>query len=139
MSQTITVHLSDDLYNQVKQMAELSHQPAEAVIIRSLTHTLPPLLEDIPAHYQPDVCPLLQMNDAELQHESQRTFQPERWTEYETLLDKKKTGKMTDEDEIRLDMLRREADVLMFRRSYASVLLRRRGYRISLQELASSR
>ncbi len=139
MSQAITVRLSDDLYEQVKQMAELSHQPTEVVIIQSLNHTLPPLFEDIPARYQQDVCPLLQMNDAELQHESQRTFQPERWIEYETLLDKKKMSKLTDEDEMRLDMLRREADVLMFRRSYASVLLKRRGYRIPLQEQAASR
>ena len=138
MSQTITIYLSDTLYQQVKQTAELSHQPTEVIIIQSLTHTLPPLLEDIPVQYQPEVYPLLHMNDAELHRERQRTFPPEQWAKYEMLLDKKKTSPLTDEEERRLVMLRHEADVLMFRRSYAAVLLKRRGYRLpSLQELTS--
>ncbi|MCP4398854.1 MAG: hypothetical protein GY801_16340 [bacterium] len=62
-----------------------------------------------------------------------------RWTEYETLLDKEKTSRLTAEEERRLATLRGEADVLMFRRSYAAVLLKRRGYHLpTLQELLSS-
>ncbi|MCP4351732.1 MAG: hypothetical protein GY795_40225 [Desulfobacterales bacterium] len=128
MSQNITISLSDSLYRQVRQISELSRQPTEAIIIQSLTHALPSLLEDIPIQYQADVYPLLQMNDAELQCESRRIFPQEQWLEYEALLDKKKTGKLTDQEEICLDRLRHEADVLMFRRSYAAVLLKRRCY-----------
>lgn len=139
MSQTITIHLSENLYQHVKQAAELSHQATEAIIIQSLRHTLPPLLEDIPEQYQPDVYPLLQMNDVELRQESQRVFPTRRWTEYETLLDKKKTSTLTNEEEKRLATLRREADVFTFRRSYAAVLLKRQGYCLpTLQELRSS-
>ena len=139
MSQTITINLSDTLYKQLKRAAELSRQPTEAIIIQSLTHTLPALLEEIPAQYQPDVYPLLQMSDADLQQEANRTFPLDRWAEYEALLDKKKTGLLTTDEETRLDALRREADVLMFRRGYAAVLLKRRGYRLpTLRELAQS-
>ncbi len=128
MSQNITISLSDSLYQQVKQVSELSRQPAEAIITQSLAHALPPLLEDIPIQCQADVYPLLQMNDTELQCESRRVFPQQRWLEYEALLDRKKTGKLTDQEEICLDRLRYEADVLMFRRSYAAVLLKRHGY-----------
>ena len=83
MSQTITINLSDTLYKQLKRAAELSRQPTEAIVIQSLTHTLPALLEAIPIQYQPDVYPLLQMSDADLQREANRTFPPERWAEYE--------------------------------------------------------
>ncbi|MCP4398522.1 MAG: hypothetical protein GY801_14650 [bacterium] len=139
MSQTITIHLSENLYHHVKQAAELSHQATEAIIIQSLRHTLPPLLEDIPEQYQPDVYPLLHMNDVELQQECRHSFPPKRWTDYETLLDKKKTSPLTAEEERRLATLHREADVFMFRRSYAAVLLKRRGYHLpTLQELLSS-
>ncbi len=72
------------------------------------------------------------MNDADLRQEMSRAFPPERWVEYETLLDKKKTGALTSTEEQRLDTLRREADILMFRRGYAAVLLKRRGYPFAL-------
>ena len=140
MTQTITLSLSDTLYRQLRRAAELFQQPAEAIIIQSLTHTLPPLLEEIPSQYQPDVYPLLQMSDAELQQEAYRTFPSARWTEYETLLDQKKTRPLTAEEGKRLNSLRREADTLMFRRGYAAVLLKRRGYcPPTLQELAQPR
>ena len=140
MFRTITVSLSDTLYRQLKRAAELSRQPAESIIIQSLTHSLPPLLEDIPEQYQLDVYPLLQMDDVELQREADRTFPADRWAEYEALLDKKKTAPLTVEEQAHLDTLRREADVLTFRRGYAAVLLKRRGYHLpTLQELERSR
>jgi len=140
MPQTITINLSDTLYKQLKRAAQLSRQPTETIIIQSLTHTLPPLLEEIPTRYQLDVYPLLQMSDADLQREANRTFSSQHWAEYETLLERKKARPLTPEEEMRLDTLRREADVLMFRRGYAAVLLKRRGYRLpTLSELAQAR
>ena len=61
MSQTLTIHLPDTLFGQLKRAAELSRQPTETIIVHSLAHSLPPLLEEIPFQYQPDVFPLLQM------------------------------------------------------------------------------
>jgi hypothetical protein len=79
------------------------------------------------------------MDDANLQREMSRTFPPEHWVEYEALLERKKTGALTNEEQERLDTLRREADVLTFRRGYAAVLLKRRGYHLpTLQELEQS-
>ena len=140
MPQTITINLTDTLYKQLKRAAQLSRQPTETIIIQSLTHTLPPLLEEIPARYQLDVYPLLQMSDADLQREANRTFSSQRWAEYEALLERKKTRPLKPDEEMHLDTLRREADVLMFRRGYAAVLLKRHGYRLpTLHELAQSR
>ena len=139
MSQTITINLSDTLYEQLKRAAELSRQPTETIVIQSLTHTLPSLLEEIPAQYQPDVYPLLQMGDAELQREAKSTFPPKRWAEYEALLEENKARPLTPGEKTRLDALRREADVLMFRRGYAAVLLKRRGYRLpTLREIEAN-
>ncbi len=139
MSQTLTINLPDSLFSQLKRAAELSRQPTETIIVQSLAHSLPPLLEEIPYQYQPDVFPLLHMKDADLQREMGRVFPPERWAEYEALLDKKKTGALSDAEEEFLAVLRREADVLTFRRGYAAVLLKRRGYPLpTLQELERS-
>ncbi len=140
MPRTITINLSDTLYGRLKRAVELMRQPTEAVIAQSLVHSLPPLLEEVPPRYQPDVYPLLQMSDAELQKEAKSAFPAKRWAEYEALLDKKKTTRLTAKEQKHLDTLRREADVLMFRRGYAAVLLKRHGYRLpTLQELERSR
>ncbi len=139
MSQTINIHLPEPLYSQLKRAAELSRQPTDAIIAQSLAHSLHPLFEEIPAQYQADVFPLLQMSDAELKREMSRVFPPKDWAEYESLLDKKQTSALTIAEQKRLDALRREADVLTFRKGYAAVLLKRRGYRLpSTEELGKS-
>jgi hypothetical protein len=110
----------------------------DTIVAQSLSHSISPLLEDIPAEYQADVYPLLEMDEAALQTEVRRIFPTEHWEEYETLLEKKKAGGLTATEQASLDVLRREADILMFRKAYAAVLLKRRGYHPpSLRELPS--
>jgi multidrug efflux pump subunit AcrA (membrane-fusion protein) len=139
MTQTIEIRLPDELYEQLQRAAELSRQPTETIVAQSLAHSLPPLLEEIPVQYQPDVYPLLAMADTELQKEMERTFPAEQWAEYEELLEQKKSAPLSVEEQARLDSLRRQADALMFRRGYAAILLKRRGYPLpSLQELYHS-
>ncbi|HNX39138.1 MAG TPA: YkgJ family cysteine cluster protein [Methanothrix sp.] len=119
-----------------RQSGALSDEDA---IGDSLVHSLPSWLDEIPIQYRPDVSPLLYMNDDDLQREMNRTFPSESWMEYESLLERKKSGELTSSEKVRLDMLRREADVLTFRRGYATVLLKRRGCRLpSLKELERS-
>jgi len=132
----MTIQLPEKVYQQVTQAARLSQQSAELIILRSLNYTLPPLLDEIPVQYQPDVFPLLSMDDHTLQEEAQRTFPADQWHIYETLLAQKKSAPLTKEDEQLFAQLRHEADVVMFRRSYAAVLLKRRGHALpTLQEL----
>lgn len=139
MTQTLTIKLSETTYSQLRQAAELAHQPVDVIIEQSLSHSLPPLLKEIPPAYQPDVYPLLFMSEADLVQESQRRFPAERWAEYEALLDKKKMSSLSETEQARLNTLRREADVLTFRKGYAAILLQRRGYRLpTLAELSQA-
>lgn len=133
MSHAITINVSDTLYEQLRQAASLFHRPTESIIVESLRHTLPPLFEEIPPEYQDQVFPLLYMSDRELQHEAEQEFSPERWQTYEVLLERKKNGTLAPDEETTLSALRYEADSLTFRRSYAVVLLKRRGYRVPLR------
>ena len=43
-------------------------------------------------------------------------------------MNKKKEGPLTEKEHAQLDTLRREADTLMFRKAYAAVLLKHRGF-----------
>jgi hypothetical protein len=130
MTRAITIKLSERTYEQLKRTAEISERPMEEIVEQSLSHSLPPLLEDVPAEYQRDVYPLLQMDREALQREVARVFDRELWATYEGLLEKKKTEGLTEEEAARLEQLRREADVLMLRKGYAAVLLKRRGYQV---------
>ncbi|MBI3913365.1 MAG: hypothetical protein HY327_04160 [Chloroflexi bacterium] len=137
MSQSITIRLSETAYSQLHRAAELAHQSVDMIVEQSLAHSLPALVEEIPLAYQPDVYPLLQMSDAELTEEAHRRFPVDRWTEYQALLAKKKELSLTTPEQDRLAALRRESDVLSFRKGYAAVLLKRRGYRLpTLAELS---
>ena len=128
MTQTLTIELPKPLYKQLRRAAELAHESVVAVIQQSLTYSLPPLLEDIPSEYQADVYPLLRMDIENLQEEVQSVFPTERWRVYESLLNKKKQFPLTETEQVELDELQREADILMFRKGYAAVLLKRQGY-----------
>lgn len=127
MTHTVVLNLSDKLYQQLRQAAELAQQPVEIIVEQSLSHSLPPLLEDIPAEYQLDVYPLLQMGATQLRNEVDRVLPARRWQQYESLLAAKRERPLQPEEENLLTVLRREADVLMLRKSYAAVLLKRRG------------
>lgn len=130
MAYEIMIELSEKTYGQLKQVARVSQQPIDVIIEHSLSQSIPPLLEKIPPAYQADVYPLLQMSQAELQTEAKRRFPAQLWTQYESLLEHKRQRKLTEEEEAQLDKLRREADVLMFRKGYAAVLLKRRGWSV---------
>ncbi len=130
MSYSVTINVTDTLWRKLRQAASLFRQPEETIILDSLRHALPPLLEDIPPEYQHDVFPLLAMNDQELLQESQRKFSHERWQTYESLLERKKRGHLSPDEDDTLRGFRREADILTLRRSYAAVLLKRRGYQL---------
>lgn len=132
MSQAITINVSDALYQQLSRAAALFRQPVEVIVLDSLRHTLPPLFEDVPADYQDDVFPLLAMNDQQLLQESRRVFPQADWQRYESLLDNIRQGALSADEQQALQNLKREADVLTLRRSYAAVLLKRRGYKIPL-------
>jgi hypothetical protein len=128
--QAVTIKLPNDIYEQLKRTAELTSQPLDTVIAQSLSHSLSPLLEEIPATYQPDVFPLLEMSDKALQQEVENTFPVDDWVEYESLLQHKKERSLTEREQTRLNDLRYQADLLTFRKAYAAVLLKRRGHRI---------
>ena len=87
MAQAITIHIPDTLYDQLRRTAELSQRSIDTIIVHSLSHSITPLLEDIPAEYQADVYPLLEMNEMALQAEVRRIFPTDRWSIYEALLE----------------------------------------------------
>lgn len=140
MTHSITIELSDTLFRHLQRASELSQQPIQTIVSQSLAQNIAPLLEDIPEEYQRDVLPLLEMSESELFQEANATFPQALWTVYERLLAKKKEQVLATNECTQLDALRRQADVHMFRKGYAALLLKRRGHQPpTIAELPSPR
>lgn len=135
MTYSIMVELSDTLFHQLKRASELTQQPMQKLVSQSLAQNITPLLEDIPEEYQRDVISLLEMSEADLYQEAYATFPQTQWVTYEQLLAKQKEQSLSTDERQQLDTLRRQADVLMLRKGYAALLLKRRGYQPPPQDL----
>ncbi len=137
MSHRVTIQLSETTFKQLKRAAELAQKSLDVIVESSLAHVLAPLLEDIPAEYQADVYPLLEMNETELRREVFQRFPAKQWAEYENLLEAQCMRALTRSEETRFEQLKHQANLLSFRKSYAAVLLKQQGYPVpTLQEHA---
>lgn len=135
MSHTLTVQISETTFEQLERAAALAKKSVNVIVESSLTHILAPLVQDIPVEYQPDVYPLLEMNESDLRREVFQRFSEEQSNEYEQLLEEKRERALTQSEQTRFDELKRQANVIMLRKGYAAVLLKQRGYVVpSLQE-----
>lgn len=138
MPHSITVELSDTQFQQLQRASELTQQPIQSLVSQSITQNIISFLEDIPAESQRDVLPLLQMTEAELYQAVEATFPTSKWDAYEQLLTKQKEQTLSVDEQQKLDLLRYQADILMLRKGYAALLLKRRGQQLpSTQELPS--
>ena len=135
-SQTITLYLPDHLYRRLREAANASQQPLDHVVLQSIRVGLPPSLDRVPERFRVDLQTLDRLSDEMLWQMARSDLEDDKASLYETLLERNWRGKLSQEDQARLDTLREEADLLMLRRSYAYALLKWRGHHIpTLSEL----
>jgi hypothetical protein len=104
----------------------------------SIRAGLPPGMEHVPEQFQADLQTLHSLSDELLWRVTRSELESEKVALYEELLEKNQRGALSEADQAQLDTLRREADLLTLRRSYAYALLKWRGHRIpTLAELQS--
>ena len=137
--QAVHLHVPAHLYRRLAEAADAAQQPLEQVTLQSIRAGLPPGMERVPEQFRADLRTLHGLSDELLWRVARSELENDRVTLYETLLEKNQRGMWSEADQTRLDTLRREADLLMLRRSYAYALLKWRGHRIpTLAELQVS-
>ena len=129
-TQAMTIDLPSHLYRQLNKMAETSQRPLQEVVIQSLKTGTPPNLEHVPVRFQVDLQLLTRMDDALLWQITKTDLSEDHIELYESLLYKNQDARLSSTEQKRLERLREESDVLMFRRAYAYALLKWRGHRI---------
>ncbi|MCI0693199.1 hypothetical protein L0337_14490 [candidate division KSB1 bacterium] len=116
-------------------MAEAIQRPLAELLVRALKASLPPL-EGLSPFLVAELVDLEKLDDKALRHVMLSQVPASRQRKLNLLLDKNKSGKLSESERAELAALQNDADRLMLRKARAAVLLRFRGQRLpTLAEL----
>jgi len=128
VSQSITLDIPENVFQRLQRMAQIIHQPLEAVVSQSLLGNLPPLIEDAPDEWYADMADMEQLPDEALWKVSKEPLPDQQWARHQELLKRNQNGTLTGRERNELEQLRNMTDRFVFRRSYALALLKWRGH-----------
>ena len=131
--QTVTLELSEVLYQSAQRLARASRKSLEVILQDSIAHTLPPL-DDVSPEEAGELAQLALLDDASLWREARQMLNSEQEQELQDLLDHQGKSDLTAKQRIRLDQLMDSYGRLTVRKAHAYLLLARRGYRVPMQE-----
>jgi len=135
-TEALTIHLPIAEIQRLKHIAEISWRSIDEIITQTIRATLPPLLEEIPITFRQDLMALEKLPNEILWQQLHAQYQADLLARYDELLEHKALDNITAAEQQELAQLRHEADLLMFRKAYAALVLKWRGVRIpTLAEL----
>jgi hypothetical protein len=127
---TVSVQVSESLYQRLQRLAHLTNRPVEALIEQTLQAGIPPLPDTLSPEMRDDLLALEALDDDALWQVAQSVVSPDQQAQLSHLLEKNKVAPLTTTEEAELTTLQTQADQLMLRKAYAFVLLRWRGHRL---------
>lgn len=127
--QAITVKLPEEIIERIKRAARATKRPVNQ-ILADIVRTALPSLEKIPPEYRQELEAMESMSDEQLWKTTEELLSSQSQRQIARLLRKNGRESLTKTEEQTLTRLRKEADRLMMRRSYAYLLLKSRGYSI---------
>lgn len=129
-TQAVTLHLPEDLYLRLQQVAQATRQSFDEIVLRAIQIGAPPSWEDTPAEFQADLAALDRLDDDLLWHIARSRQTEADMVRYQELLEKNANNTIPDTERTELTRLRTEADRFMLRKVHAAALLRWRGHHI---------
>ena len=130
---TITLTVSDEVYEYARQLAQTSEQPIEAILQRRLTEMLPSLPEDEEA----ELVALKRLSDDALWTIAAEQMPRQHQERLSDLLRLNGHDAISEPEQLELDALLERGDRLMVRKAEAAGLLTERGYKVTPQDLAA--
>lgn len=127
-TQAVTLHLPEDLYLRLQQVAQATRQSFDEIVLRAIQIGAPPSWEDTPAEFQADLAALDRLDDDLLWHIARSRQTEADMVRYQELLEKNANNTISDTERTELTRLRTEADRFMLRKVHAAALLRWRGH-----------
>ncbi len=130
VTETLTIRLPVQAANRLRRIAEIAHRPIDDVVAETLQSTLPPLLDDLPAAFQADLTTLETWSNEALRQQMVAKLDNNSLTRYDSLLAKNSAGTINEFERQAMDVLRAQADLIIYRKAYAALLLKWRGERV---------
>lgn len=138
-TELVTIRLPVQAANRLRRVAALAHRPIDEVVAETLQSTLPPLLDELPAAFQPLLAQLESWSSDALRRQMYATIDDALLDRYDELLAQHAIGNLSAAESQELAALRQQSDLLMFQKAYAALLLKWRGERVpTLTELEAS-
>ena len=131
--QTVTLELSEIVYQSAQRLARASRKSLEVILQDSIAHTLPPL-DDVSPEEAGELAQLALLDDASLWREARQMLSREQEQELQDLLDHQNESDLTSKQRIRLGQIMDSYGKLTVRKAHAYLVLARRGYRVPMQE-----
>jgi hypothetical protein len=134
----LTLHVPEDLYERLRQLAEASAQPVEAIAIQQLEATLQNAeLANLPRDEQQELAAFNLLSDDTLQNILREQMPHSAQAQMQGLMDKNNFGTITPEEYTDLSSLVERGNRLMLRKAWAADVLMKRGYPISGQDFTA--
>jgi hypothetical protein len=127
---TVTLKIPENTYYNARNVAKTSRRPVEDILLEAIDLGLSPL-DDLPAGVMDELKEFVFLSDAELWQIARRELSSTHPQQMDALLAKKGQGKITPEEQAKLDKLLEDYQTNVLRRGQAAVLLQRRGYDMS--------
>jgi hypothetical protein len=128
--ETVAIQVPQTLYHRLERLAALTGRPLESLVAQTLSSTIPPLPDDLPAVMRDALIALENLSDNELWQVMHRSFPDDQYQQFEDLREKRRAGTITEVEQNLLDQLTQEADLLTLQKAYAAVLLKWRGHKL---------
>lgn len=129
-TETIAIQVPEPLYRRLERLAALSGRPLESLITQTLSASIPPLPDDLPAPTRDALTALEALSDDDLWQIARSTVPEVQYEQFVELREKQRVGMITPDEQATLDHLVQESDLLVLRKAYAAVLLKWRGHRL---------
>ncbi|MEW6496289.1 MAG: hypothetical protein AB1589_27770 [Cyanobacteriota bacterium] len=123
IAQTVTLQLSEPLYQRLVNTARATNRPLEEVMLHALKVGSPPDWDNVLDEFQVDLAALDRMEDEALWKIAQSRKTVAEMERYNILLERNQEGTLTDAEPAELTALRTEADGYMLRKAQAAALL----------------
>jgi len=126
-AETLTVHLPAAAMERLRRVSQIARRPIDTLVADTLEASLPPLLESVPAPYHAQLAALESLSSTELRSHLLAQLDPDTIDRYDLLLERNSAGILDVQENAELDGLREKADLLMYRKAYAALILKWRG------------
>jgi len=123
----LTINLPEQTFQRLAQIAQLTNQSLEDLIVQSVTGNLPPAVETAPSEIQAELLELQTLSVEALRQIAQSQVSQFQQDRHMALLERNQDGLLTPQEQQELRQLTLAADQLMLKKAHACAILRWRG------------